>query len=102
MITQRSGLQTIVPVSEKEHSLHELLVKKMSTLLPFRGSLTPDHAHQEPILPQIDPSIVNSRLHGGAVNLNTIEDFTFLNTDIQKMILKDTGFSFDTVRSYLI
>ena len=60
-------------------------------MLPFRASLSPAHAHSEPILPSIDPSIINTRLNGGAINTNTIEDFTFLNMNIQKALLENTG-----------
>jgi hypothetical protein len=59
-----------------------MLVDKMSSELPFKGGISPSHAHSEPILPYVDLSALNERMHGEAINLNTIEDFVSLNTDI--------------------
>lgn len=97
VITQRSGIQFVVACDEKQFTLLELLMKRMSLMLPFRASLTPAHAHAEPKLPQMDPSIFNARLNGGAINKNTIEDFNFLNFNTQKVLLENTGLTQENV-----
>lgn len=102
IITQKSGIQFVVPCTEKEYTLLELLMQRMSSMLPFRASLSPAHAHSEPILPSIDPSILNGRLNGGAINMNTIDDFPFLNMNIQKALLENTGITQESLHEYLI
>lgn len=44
IVTQRSGVQIVTPIEEKQFVLLEELTRQMSAKLPFRGGLTPQHA----------------------------------------------------------
>lgn len=94
VVTQRSGIQIVTPCPEKQFNAVMALTKLMSHRLPFQGGLTPLHALQEPLVPQVELQSFNQRLNEGAVSMATsVSDFHFLNSDLQESIASEAGYS---------